>query len=581
MTEELEYRSTITPRSPFTRGIPHYGSAQTLSLPMASGSRMVRTIESFASGYGSGVSSYGSGAWAVRDNKEKEKKQLCELNDRLANFIEKVRFLEAQNRKLTADLDNLKGRSGKGTAKVKMMYEKDIEKASSDIEDISQEKKDAEKELTRFQADLKELQQKFETAVKQRKEDREKIDEFLVQLSSLESEISLLKRRIELLESEVERLRKEKQRLQAEEYRTRQDIAHENLRQTKDRNEIQTYLEEIEFLLKNHEGLIKDLQSQAARDTTGENREFFKNELASAIREIRDEYDALNTTNRNDVESWYRVKVQEIETSAAKENIEQEYQKDEQKRLKKRLTDIRGRIADLEGKNAVYEQQIVALTYQADDERRMYEDHLNMKDDEIRKAKEERDANMMELQILLDTRQGLDGEIAIFKKMLEGDGVEPFRQLVEQVIKTTGINEVADTETMRVVKGETSVHHGFSKSAKGNVSIQETASDGKYIVLENTHRSKEEKIGEWKLKRKIDGKREIVYTFPSEFVLRPGATVKIWARSQGGIHDPPEQLVFEGEETFGVGNKIHTILYNTQGEERASLTQKQSQQSHH
>lgn len=45
--------------------------------------------------------------------------------------------------------------------------------------------------------------------------------------------------------------------------------------------------------------------------------------------------------------------------------------------------------------------------------------------------------------------------------------------------------------------------------------------EGKFVTLENTHRGKEEPIGDWKLKRKIDGKREIVFTFPSDFVLHP------------------------------------------------------------
>lgn len=34
---------------------------------------------------------------------------MSELNDRLASYIEKVRFLEAQNRKLAADLEKLRG----------------------------------------------------------------------------------------------------------------------------------------------------------------------------------------------------------------------------------------------------------------------------------------------------------------------------------------------------------------------------------------------------------------------------------------------------------------------------------------
>lgn len=38
---------------------------------------------------------------------------------------------------------------------------------------------------------------------------------------------------------------------------------------------------------------IKELQAMAARDTTSENREYFKNELASAIRDIRNDYDQV------------------------------------------------------------------------------------------------------------------------------------------------------------------------------------------------------------------------------------------------------------------------------------------------
>lgn len=36
-------------------------------------------------------------------------------------------------------------------------------------------------------------------------------------------------------------------------------------------------------------------QAMISRDTTSENREYFKNELAAAIREIRAEYDQVKT----------------------------------------------------------------------------------------------------------------------------------------------------------------------------------------------------------------------------------------------------------------------------------------------
>lgn len=44
---------------------------------------------------------------------------------------------------------------------------------------------------------------------------------------------------------------------------------------------------------------------------------------------------------------------------------------------------------------------------------------------------------MVELQMLLDTKQTLDAEIAIYRKMLEGEEDRAgLRQLVEQVVRT-------------------------------------------------------------------------------------------------------------------------------------------------
>ncbi|CAD5221691.1 unnamed protein product [Bursaphelenchus okinawaensis] len=578
--EEYEYRSTITPRASFNRASGQFGSD--INISPASGNRTIRVVtETVTKNIGSGVSSLGSGpASAVRENKERERKQLSELNDLLASYIEKVRFLEAQNRKLGMDIENIKKIANRGPTTIKTMFEVEIRSAQKMIDDTDNEKRHTEEDLRRLQDQVNELRRKFEQASRDRAADRQKIDDLLVELSNLEAEINLLKRRIALLEDEVKRLRAENQRLQNEIRRVQTLIDQARLTKLDNQNKVKTLLEEIEYLRRANEQEIKDLQDQIGRDTTNENRAYFGNELANAIRDIRRQIEDDDNAFKNDMDSWYRKTVQEIETQGARNDMEQGHLKDELKRLKQQLADLRNKIADAEGRNAFLQKQLEDLNNQIEDDQRGYEDALNAKDNELRKLREECQALMVELQMLLDAKQTLDAEIAIYRKMLEGEGDGPgLRQLVEQVVRTTGINEVADTETMRVVKGETSSHQSYSRSAKGNVSIQETSPDGKFVTLENTHRSKEEAIGEWKLKRKIDGKREIVYTFPKDYVLLPGRTVKIWARNQGGIHNPPAQLIFDGEETFGVGANIQTILYNTQGEERATLNQRQSQTS--
>lgn len=115
-------------------------------------------------------------------------------------------------------------------------------------------------------------------------------------------------------------------------------------------NQVQTLIEELDFLRRAHETEIHDLQAMVSRDTTSENREYFKNELASAIRDIRNEYDQVCNVQRVDMESWYKLKVQEIQTQSTRQCMEQGYAKEEVKRLRTQLGDLRGKLADLEGR---------------------------------------------------------------------------------------------------------------------------------------------------------------------------------------------------------------------------------------
>ena len=63
-----------------------------------------------------------------------------DLNERFANYIEKVRFLEAQNKKLAGELEELKSKWGKETSAIKEMYETELEEARKLIDATNKEK---------------------------------------------------------------------------------------------------------------------------------------------------------------------------------------------------------------------------------------------------------------------------------------------------------------------------------------------------------------------------------------------------------------------------------------------------------
>lgn len=378
--------SSISARPEFHR----MSTSSTNLSPGLSGNKYVKVVtevhSSRTSGNGGPPHSYGQNAAStIRDTRERERKEMSDLNDKLANYIEKVRFLEAQNRKLNADLDMLKGKTGTHASKIRVIFEHELTEAKQLIETTEKQKEEFENQLKKLQKDIEDYKTKYDEAYELRKQNKKIIDDLLVNLSDIEAEINLLKRRIALLEDEIGLLKKENLSLQDELKRTRSALDHETLDRIDFQNQLTTLLEEIDFIKRNQEEEIKDLLAMASRDTTNENREYFKSELASAIRDIRDEYDKLNNNNRNDLESWYKLKIQEINTQSARQNMEQNHQKDELKRLKTNVTDLRSKLADLEGRNALLEKQIEDLNYQIEDDQRSYEAALNEKDVQIRK----------------------------------------------------------------------------------------------------------------------------------------------------------------------------------------------------
>lgn len=114
--------------------------------------------------------------------------------------------------------------------------------------------------------------------------------------------------------------------------------------------------------------------------------------------------------------------------------------------------------------------------------------------------------------------------------------------MVEQVVKTHSLQQQEDTDSTRNVRGEVQTKTTFQRSAKGNITIAECDPNGKFITLENTHKSKvipvyqnqmyvkviqDEDISGCKIKRRLDSKKEITYTLPHNVVVRAGRTIKV------------------------------------------------------
>eukprot|EP00105_Crassostrea_gigas_P023651 XP_011443571.1 PREDICTED: 70 kDa neurofilament protein [Crassostrea gigas] len=439
---DVNFRSSITPRrsNVIQRSSTGPGFRQSMGGSSSGGTSYVRTVEY---GYGSKMDSglgpggyekvSSTGVSTVKNSREREKKDMQELNERFANYIEKVRFLEAQNRKLASELETLRDKWGQETSAVKQMYESELAEARKLIDDLTREKTNLEIKNQSLQEQMQDMQRQLDDAKKYRNQDRDTIGRLNQQVSDLEAEVNLLRRTVESLETDRSRDRERIKNLEAEVDRLRLDLNNETLAHLDAENRRQTLEEEIEFLKKVHEQELKELAALAYRDTTEENREFWKSELSQAIRDIQKEYDNKVDQIRGDMEGFYNLKIQEFRTGATKQNMEVTHIKEENKKLMKQISDQKGRLADLEARNALLEKQYQDLLREYETIESEHTVETTRLKEEITSLRAEMEGILQELQTIMDHKLSLELEIAAYRKLLESEESRYVRGIVASV----------------------------------------------------------------------------------------------------------------------------------------------------
>ncbi|ESN94112.1 hypothetical protein HELRODRAFT_186040 [Helobdella robusta] len=528
-----------------------------------------------------------TGVTSVKNSREKEKKDMQDLNERFASYIEKVRFLEAQNKRLSEELEKLKQKWGKETTQIKVMFQAELDQARKVLDDAEKEKARLEIKVASLEEVNQELVTKFNELNQVNDDLRAKLDRQNQQIVDHEAEISLLRKRLEVLEGDKERDKKTIANLNVALNNARINLDEETLKHIDAENRRQTLEEELEFLKGIHEQELKELAALAYRDTTAENRDYWKNEMGSALREIQELYDDKFEFMRSEIESSYESKMQEFVRGATKKDMETTHSRDEIKRLRIQIADFRDKATDLEGKNARLMNELEILKRQKDEMEREFGLEKMKYEEEITRVRAEMEAIMRELQAIMDSKLGLELEIAAYRKLLEG---EESRVGLKQLVDIYAYGGSGESSMMggggsssAIASGSSysysgGVKHGeiqakttFQRSAKGPTNVGEIASDGRYIVLENNGK-KVENLGGYRLVRNTDDVETLNFVLP-DIKLHPGDKITLWARGKKPPNAPSSDIE-TNDDNFGVGSNAVTKLCNAMMEERAVHVQK-------
>jgi chromosome segregation ATPase len=319
-----------------------------------------------------------------------EKRQLAELNNCFADYIGKIRYLEAVNRKLDRDLMHIQKKKGIGMRRIREILVREKREADEtfkrmedDVCSAQDKRQDMEARLKNIEQCLGKMQHVDEiVAVKNAfKQLRETILE-------LEKEIDIIRKTIDDNDDEITLYNNELQRLRMDTSNLTSEIANETTQKHLLLAERAILEQELKALDIAHQFDIEQLRSKVTIANV-DPAPFFETQLTAAIRHLRKQFDIVVDQQQQQSQCYYQAKVNTlIEYHQPKRPVESEWQMEKAREITRSIADVRARIQSLQMENDDLDrqmanvcQQIHSTVYQEEqaciDEQQRYQDNID------------------------------------------------------------------------------------------------------------------------------------------------------------------------------------------------------------
>lgn len=307
--------------------------------------------------------------------------ELTFLNDRFAQYIDKVKRLEAQKKVLEKRISELQSSKGSSSGSASI-YESALAKLRSEIAILAHEKASLQVQLDNCEQDLIDARARLEDEIHARKgfekeaeAGRTYVDDATIKLCDKDRQLETLQEKHDLLKAATD----------------------ENI----------AALTSQQVVVK-HESALESAPAQSG-------------ELSESLKEIRDAYEQLSTTTDSQVVTMYKKKINDLQAQLKKANQVASAAKADLASCDKTLQTYMTEIEGLRSTNASLGMHNANLQACMERERAEANNKIQELEDKLHSVNEEMADCLAQYNKFVNMKKSFDIEIAAYRKLLEGE----------------------------------------------------------------------------------------------------------------------------------------------------------------